>query len=89
VILLVQRPIKMWPAVMFAAKRTDKVIGRIICLTVSIITINWERGRGVLKGTKCLEKWFGFFKTLNITKDNHSGKANLNVNIIWALKVKM
>jgi len=58
--LFLQRDIKICPAVIFAAKRTERVMGRIIWLTVSIITINWERGSGVLKGTKCLKKWFGF-----------------------------
>jgi hypothetical protein len=88
VILLIQRPIKIWPAVMFAANRTDNVIGRIVCLTVSIITINWDKGKGVLNGTKWLRKWLVFFNMLNITKEIHNGKAKLKVNIIWDLKVK-
>jgi len=57
IILFIQRPIKMCPAVKLAAKRTDNVIGRIICLIVSIITINWERIIGVPKGTMWLIKW--------------------------------
>lgn len=87
IIVFLQRAIKIWPAVMLAANRTDKVIGRIICLTVSIKTMNWERGRGVLKGTKCLKKWFEFLVELKIMNPNQKGNASLNVIIIWALIV--
>jgi hypothetical protein len=34
------RAIKIWPAVMLAASRTERVIGRISWLMLSIITIN-------------------------------------------------
>jgi hypothetical protein len=37
---------------MLAANRTDKVIGRIIFLTISIKTINGISGAGVPNGTK-------------------------------------
>lgn len=53
---LQQRAIKICPAVILAHSRTDKVIGRIICLIVSIITINWERARGVESGTRWAKK---------------------------------
>jgi hypothetical protein len=49
---------KMWPAVIFAHSRTDRVIGRIICLIDSISTINWESASGVDSGTRCLKKLF-------------------------------
>lgn len=39
-IVLEHKAIRMWPAVMLAASRTERVMGRIICLTVSIKTIN-------------------------------------------------
>jgi len=87
IILFEHRAIKIWPAVILAASRTERVIGRIICLTVSIITINWERSNGVLKGTKWLKKWCGFLNELKKIKLNQKGKATLRVNIIWALKV--
>jgi len=89
IILFLQRAIKICPAVIFAASRTERVIGRIIWLTVSIITINWDKARGVLKGTKCLKKWFIFLWNLKTIKHNQKGKANLNVNIIWAVIVKV
>jgi hypothetical protein len=56
VTVLLQSAIRMWPAVIFAARRTERVIGRISWLTLSIITMNWERGRGVLRGTRWLRK---------------------------------
>lgn len=34
------RAIKIWPAVILAASRTERVIGRINWLILSIITIN-------------------------------------------------
>lgn len=43
------------PAVMLAANRTPKVIGRIIFLISSIKTINLIRNTGVPVGTKCLK----------------------------------
>lgn len=42
-----------WPAIMFAASRTDKVMGRIMFLIISIITMNGIRALGVPFGTKC------------------------------------
>lgn len=38
---------------MFAASRTDKVMGRIMFLIISIITMNGIRALGVPFGTKC------------------------------------
>jgi len=43
---------KRWPAIILAANRTAKVMGRIIDLTVSIITITGIKGAGVPRGTK-------------------------------------
>ena len=88
VIVLLVKAIRICPAVIFAASRTDRVKGRIIWLTVSINTINWDKGRGVLKGTRCLKKWFVFFLNLKITNPNHNGKAKLKVKDIWAVIVK-
>lgn len=86
-ILFAHRAIKMWPAVMFADKRTDNVIGRIIWLALSIMTINWERAKGVLSGTRWLRKWFVLYVDLKIIKANQKGKAVHKVNIMWAEKV--
>jgi len=38
------RTINKWPAIILAASRTDKVIGRITLLTISIKTIKGIKG---------------------------------------------
>jgi len=42
------------PAIMFAARRTDSVRGRMIFLTVSMQTIKGISGPGVPCGTRCV-----------------------------------
>jgi hypothetical protein len=81
------RAIKMWPAVILAAKRTDRVMGRISCLILSIITINWESGNGVLRGTRWLKKCVVFLVMLKITMPNQRYNALLNVISMWAVRV--
>lgn len=81
------RAIRMCPAVMLAARRTANVIGRIICLILSIKTMNWDSGSGVLKGTKWLRKWALFLVSLKSTIPNHSGKAAEKVISMWAVRV--
>jgi len=51
--LFPRRVRRRWPAIMLAANRTDKVIGRIKFLVISIITINGIRAVGVPLGTRC------------------------------------
>ena len=79
--------IKICPAVMLAAKRTDKVIGRIIWLTLSINVMNCESAIGVPVGTIWARKLFKFFLMENIIKPSQKGRAILNVNAIWAVIV--
>lgn len=52
-----KRVIKRWPAIIFAAKRTDRVNGRIIFLIVSIHTINIINIEGVPWGTMWANMW--------------------------------
>jgi len=52
------RAIKRCPATILAANRTDRVIGRISLLTISIITIKGINATGVPRGTKCEKKKF-------------------------------
>jgi len=42
----------MCPAVILAISRTERVRGRMVCLTVSIITIRGDSGIGVLIGVR-------------------------------------
>lgn len=48
------------PAVMFAISRIDNVIGRIIRLVSSIITMNGDIAMGELFGTRWLMSLMGF-----------------------------
>ena len=43
---------RRWPAIILAAKRTDRVRGRISLLIISISTINGIKVGGVPRGTK-------------------------------------
>ena len=67
------------PATIFAANRIDKVIGRIIFLTVSIITIIGIKNDGVPKGTKWANKLLYWKIIENNIVPNQIGKANTNV----------
>ena len=77
------------PATIFAAKRTDKVIGRIIELTSSMITMKGLNGAGLPSGTKCANIVEEVFTQANDTCPNHRGKASLRVNTKWLVAVKM
>lgn len=48
-----KRDISKCPAIRLAVNRTHNVIGRMIFLTNSIITINIIKAEGVPCGTKC------------------------------------
>lgn len=81
--------INKWPAIMFAISRTERVIGRIMFLIVSIITMNIIKAGGVPNGTR----WENIIMVelihpYNIIA-NHIGKAILNVIKMWLVAVKM
>ena len=61
----------------------------MICLVVSMRTINWDRGSGVLSGTKWLKKWEVFLWILNKTNPIQKARALLKVISMWAVIVKM
>ena len=67
------------PATMFAANRIDNVIGRIIFLTVSIITITGIKNDGVPKGTKWANKLLYWNKIENNIVPSQIGKARTRV----------
>lgn len=52
VLIIDNKPIIKWPAIIFAAKRIDKVKGRIKCLILSINTIKGAKTNGLPLGTK-------------------------------------
>jgi len=68
-----------WPATIFAANRIDKVIGRIIFLTVSIITIIGIKNEGVPKGTKWANSLLYWKIIENNIVPNQIGNASINV----------
>lgn len=81
---------RRWPAIIFAANRTDSVIGRIMFLTSSIKTIKGIKTGGVPKGTRCAKKFNILFTSLKIIKPSHRGRAKASVTAKWleAVKVK-
>ena len=77
------------PAVILAANRTLKVIGRIIILKVSIRTINLIKIIGVPLGTRCLRFFFKLLVTPIIKIENQKGKAKDKENNKWEDQVKV
>lgn len=75
------KEISKCPATIFAAKRTDKVIGRIITLTSSIITIRQISPSGVPYGTKWTRNSYSDNTNDPKISDNHKTIANLKVNL--------
>ena len=68
-----------WPATILAANRIDKVIGRMIFLTVSIITIIGIKNEGVPKGTRWANNLLYWKIIENNIVPNQIGKARTNV----------
>jgi len=76
------------PATILAAKRTDKVIGRIINLTVSIKTMNGMRIDGQPNGTR----WENILSKFNqpvIISLIHKGRAKDKVSLICLVAVNV
>ena len=77
------------PATIFAANRIDKVNGRIMFLTDSIMTIIGIKNLGVPMGTKWQNKLL-YWKIIDkIILPNHIGNAKVKVNDIWLVLVKI
>ena len=68
-----------WPATILAANRIERVIGRIIFLTVSIITIIGIKNDGVPKGTKWASKLLYWNMIENNIVPNQIGRAKTKV----------
>jgi len=77
------------PATILAARRIDRVIGRIIFLTVSIITIIGIRKAGVPVGTKCAKRLLYWKIIESNILPNHKGNAKVKVNDICLVLVKI
>ena len=77
------------PAVRLAAKRTDKVIGRIIFLIDSIKTIKGIKITGVPNGTKWANIWFVLLNHPYNIKISQIVNAIERVIAMWAVLVKV
>lgn len=71
----------MWPAVMFAANRNDRVIGRTKILVVSISTRNGFSHSGAPSGKKCATDFFGECANDEMIILNHIGSPIDKVKI--------
>ena len=78
-----------WPATILAANRIDKVIGRIIFLTVSIITIIGIKNEGVPNGTKCANNLLYWKIIENNIVPNQTGNVSTKVIDRWLVLVKI
>jgi len=73
----------MCPALMFAASRKDRVIGRTVTLVVSIRTRNGFNQSGAPSGRKWAIDFIIDLKNLDIIMDSHNGRPKINVKIRW------
>lgn len=77
------------PAIILAVKRIDSVIGRIISLIDSIITIKGIKSQGVLDGVKWENISVVNLIHPNNIIPNHKVKENDKQNLIWLEAVKI
>ena len=71
----------MWPALIFAASRNDKVMGRTAILVDSISTRKGLSQSGAPSGSKCAIVALVLYVVLDIIRDIHRGKPNDKVKI--------
>ena len=69
------------PATIFAARRTERVKGRITLLTISIKTIKGIRAGGVPKGTRCANIALGVRMHPISIWPSHRGSAKATVKV--------
>jgi len=71
----------MCPALMFAANRNDRVIGRTVTLVVSISTRNGLSQSGAPSGRKWAIDFIIELVNLDIIIDSHRGSPKIRVKI--------
>lgn len=79
----------MWPAVIFAASRKHKVIGRIMILRVSIIIRGGESHSGAPLGKRLADDIVGFFLNPEVIRESQRGNPIDNVKIKWDERLKV
>jgi hypothetical protein len=85
IIKFLRRISRRCPAIMFAASRTDRVIGRIMLLIISIRTIIGRRGEGVPTGTRWINILFMDAFIVNNMRDAQMVNAAGRVITMWAV----
>lgn len=78
-----------WPAIILAARRTDRVIGRIMFLIISIITMKGIKGAGVPIGTRWARNSVMLLIILNIINLIQKGRASESVIAKCLVEVKV
>jgi hypothetical protein len=71
----------IWPALILAARRNDRVIGRTPTLVVSISTRNGLSQSGAPSGRKWAIDFLIDLKNLDIIIESHSGRPKISVKI--------
>lgn len=83
------KPKTIWPALILAASRKDKVIGRTEILVVSIKTKNGFNQKGAPPGRMPAAKLEGELITDDIMRASHNGRANVKVKNRWLEVLKI
>lgn len=79
---------KRCPAIMLAASRTERVMGRMILLVISIMIIKGIRGVGVPNGTRWARKLVILFQRENRMKPSQKGRAKDKEMVRCLVEVK-
>ena len=84
-----RRAIRRCPATILADSRIERVMGRIILLIISIITIKFIKALGVPKGVRWVIMFLNLFFQPNIIVDSHILILIVNLTEICAVGVKL
>lgn len=77
------------PAIILAVSRTDRVIGRMMFLIISMITMKGSNGAGVPDGTMWANIIFGDFAHPKIIIDSHRVNASGRFSMMCLVGVKI
>lgn len=79
----------MWPALMFAASRNDRVAGRTVTLLDSISTRNGFSHRGAPLGSRAAKNFIGALQKEDRIRVNHMTKPKESVSSRWLEELKV
>jgi len=82
------RVMRRCPAIRLAVNRTHSVIGRIVTLVSSMITMKAIRAVGVPCGTRWVSMWFVFFVHPKRIIVNHIERDRGRVTVRWEVNEK-